>query len=150
MTINEARDHYNLPPIEGGDAFYLPMLYSPIGEKMMSEKMAKFRGKGMLYEKLKLTDKITKEAALLSKKNRKKKSLIPLIKPAIRKTYVEYVMKRIDAKAELAKNKLINFFGEQETRVLEGLKRYINSKSYNQKKISLDVIIDKKKNRHLH
>jgi len=59
-------------------------------------------------------------------------------------------MKRIDAKAELAKNKLINFFGEQETRVLEGLKRYINSKSYNQKKISLDVIIDKKKNRHLH
>jgi len=145
MTINEARDHYNLPPIEGGDALYLPMLYSPIGEKMMSEKMAKFRGKGMLYEKLKLTDKITKEAALLSKKNRKKKSLIPLIKPAIRKTYVEYVMKRIDAKAELAKNKLINFFGEQETRVLEGLKRYINSKSYNQKKINLDVIIDKKK-----
>jgi len=30
MTINEARDHYNLPPIEGGDALYLQMTISQL------------------------------------------------------------------------------------------------------------------------
>lgn len=149
MTINEARDYYNLPPIEGGDTLYLPIMNTPIGEKIANKKMAKFRGKGMLYEKLKLADKLTNEIKPLLKnkkaKKSKKKSFIHLIKPSIKKSYANYIEKRIDAKAELAKGKLINFFDEQEKRILERLRKYLDSKSFKEKKIDLDVIIEKNK-----
>lgn len=142
MTINEARDHYNLPPIEGGDTTYIMGSKEPIDEP--AQKMAIFRGKGMLYQRLKLTDKMISDLSVLSKKKKKgkKKGFIHLIKPAIKKSYVDFMMKRIDAKAELAKGKLINFFGEQESRILERLRKYLDKKNLKQKKIDLNIIIE--------
>jgi HK97 family phage portal protein len=147
MTINEARDHYNLPPIEGGDTVYLPIMNAPIGEKQISEKMSIFRGRGKLYQQLDLSDKIMQGIKSKKKsKGGKKKSFIRLIKPAIKKSYVDFMMKRIDKKADLAKSKLVGFFGEQETRIMNRLRDFVKMK---EKKVNLDIIIQPTKEKEI-
>lgn len=136
LLINEAREDWGLTPIQGGWSLYKPLSEVPVGGmpqgrtgKSISNKKRIFRGKSNAYKFLELKEQIEKTMykALVKdlkkhKENEERKGKA-LILPEIRDQYAGMVIKAIDNKSASFKDKLNDFFSQQEKRVLTELKK---------------------------
>lgn len=133
LLINEVRAKENLEPIDGGWSMYRPLSEVAVGglggkqskylkvwedKKAQEEKDRKikiFRGRDMLFKKLKIKEMLVEELKKAFKKRtpvdksndikdeKKDKEIAPLIKSEIREKYAGLTVKQIDQRAEILK-----------------------------------------------
>jgi HK97 family phage portal protein len=146
MLINEVRAKENLPPINGGWSFYMPLMNAPAGglpqggakqkikliedariTKETEPERFNFKGKFWLKQKFIIMETVTEAVAgVMSGKSKKKirrkkvgKSLLEDKEMKI--AFAKMILKIIDAKAEKLKEGMTKFAKGQGERVLADL-----------------------------
>jgi len=161
--INEVRAKENLQPVDGGWALYKPLNMLPVGElpkklqsksiddwqkaqdsKAREKKLKIFRGRDLLYAKLKLKEKIIREfkkvftakedskqkiKKVVGEKSKTEKELVPLIKTDLREDYANMIIKQIDRRADKFKIAITNIADKQHDELINKLSKITGLKS---------------------